>query len=308
MNTFELIKFKNGEIELNVNVSPSENTVWLTLDQIGELFDRERSVIGKHIKNIFKEGELEENSVRANFAHTASDGKQYVYEYFNLDVIISVGYRTKSRNAVIFRKWASSILKDYLLKGYAINQKRLEALNKTVEIQSKIIASACEIDANEVRQVVDQYTEALTLLDNYDHQCIPQVKKDENYIPLTYEEVKTIINNMEYKGKSEVFGVEKEEGKLEGILAAVYQNVFGQEVYPSIKEKAAHLLYFLIKDHPFADGCKRIAAATFLTFLSKNKELRANFSSQLLVATTLLVAESNPDDIEPIIQVIANII
>jgi len=305
MNTFELIKFKNGEIELNVNVSSDERTVWLSKDQMSKLFGRDRTVISRHISNSFKENEFDKKS-NVHFLHIPNSDRPVAF--YSLDVVLLVGYKVKSKNGIIFRKWANSILKDYLLKGYAINQKRLEALNKTVEIQSKIIASAYEIDANEVRPVVDQYTEALTLLDNYDHQCIPQIKKDENYIPLTYEEAKTIINNMEYKGKSDVFGVEKEEGKLEGILAAVYQNVFGQEVYPSIKEKAAHLLYFLIKDHPFADGCKRIAAATFLTFLSKNKELRANFSSQLLVATTLLVAESNPDDIEPIIQVIANII
>lgn len=310
MNDFELIKFIKGEIELDVTVSPTEETVWLSKEQIAKLFDRDRTVISRHIKNIYKEGELDPKSTCAKNAHMGHPGQeqQYIVDYYNMDVILSVGYRVHSKNGLIFRRWANEILKDYIIKGYAVNERRLFALNKTVEMQSRIIASAYEIDGSDVSKVINHYIEALTLLDNYDHQCIPDIKKDESYTPLTYKEVRTLIDNMEYTGKSDVFGVEKEKGKLEGILAAVYQNIFGQEAYPSIKEKAAHLLYFIIKDHPFADGCKRIAAATFLAFLAKNKALRPNFSSPLLVATTLLTAESSPDDIESIIKVIANII
>ena len=279
---------------------------------------------------------MEENSVRAKFAHTAPDGKNYIYseqeldkktsvhflhitknesnpshrppEFYNLDVIISIGYRVKSKNGILFRRWATSILKSYMIKGYVANEKRLLALNKTIELQSKIIATAYEIEASDVKSVVDSYIDALTLLDDYDHQCIPGLKTDEGYVPLTSSDIKTIIENMEYYGKSDVFGVEKEKGKLDGILGAVYQNVFGQEVYPSIKEKAAHLLYFMVKDHPFADGCKRIAAASFITFLAKNKALNPKLSSPVLVAVTLLTAESNPKDFKSIIKVIANII
>lgn len=305
MQYFELIKFINGEIDIDVNVSPEENTVWLSRDQIASLFNRDRTVVSRHIKNIFEEGELEEKS-NVHFLHITNSDKPVAY--FNLDIILSVGYRVKSKNGIIFRRWASEILKDYLLKGYAANERKLIALNKTIELQSRIIATAYDIESADVLKVVDSYVEALTLLDNYDHQCIPSIKKDESYVSLTYKDIRTIVESMEYYGKSDVFGVEKEKGKIEGILGAVYQNVFGEEVYPSIKEKAAHLLYFMIKDHPFADGCKRIAAASFLTFLAKNSSLNPKLSSPALVAITLLTAESNPKDFKSIIQVIANII
>ncbi len=308
MQNFELIKFIDGAIELEVNVSPDEKTVWLTLDQIGHLFGRDRTVIGRHLRNIFAEGELDEKSVRAKFAHTASDGKTYTFDFYNLDAIISIGYRVKSKNGILFRKWATNILEAYAVKGYAVNQRRLSALNKTIELQSKIIASAYEIEADDVKNVVDSYIEALTILDDYDHQRIASPKSQEDYVPLTYKDVRTIVENMEFYGKSDVFGVEKEKGKIEGILGAVYQNVFGKEVYPSIREKAAHLLYFMIKDHPFADGCKRIAAASFLSFLAKNAALKPSLSSPALVAITLLTAESNPNDFKSIIQAISSII
>ncbi|MCQ2772393.1 MAG: virulence RhuM family protein [Bacilli bacterium] len=307
MQKFELINFSDGGTELEVNVSPSETTVWLSKEQIAKLYERDRSVISRHITNIFKEDELDYSSSCAKNAHEVH-GQIHYTDLYNLDVVILVGYRVKSKKGIAFRKWANSILKDYLIKGYSASERRLIALNKTVELQSRIIATAYDIEADDVLKVVESFTDALTLLDNYDHQCIPELKKDENYVQLTRKDVQTIIENMEYYGKSDVFGVEKEKGKVDGILGAVYQNVFGQEAYPSIREKAAHLLYFMVKDHPFADGCKRIAAASFLTFLAKNKALRANLSPQVLVAVTLLTAESNPKDFKSIIQVIANII
>ncbi|MCQ2741850.1 MAG: virulence RhuM family protein [Bacilli bacterium] len=305
MQNLELIKFVNGGTELEVNVSPEENTVWLSRDQMAALFNRDRTVISRHIKSVLTEEELEEKS-NVHFLHIPNSDKSVAF--FSLDVILLVGYRVKSKNGILFRKWASNILKDYMIKGYVANERRLSALNKTIELQSKIIATAYEIDSNDVKKVVDSYIDALTLLDSYDHQCVPELKKDENYVQLTSSDIRTIIKNMEYYGKSDVFGVEKEKGKIDGILGAVYQNVFGQEVYPSIKEKAAHLLYFMVKDHPFADGCKRIAAASFLTFLAKNKALNPKLSSPVLVAVTLLTAESNPKDFKSIIKVIANII
>lgn len=310
MQNLELIKFVNGCIELEVNVSPEENTVWLTKEQIAILFGRDKSVISRHINNVYADGELDK-STSVHFLHITkheSNPSHRPPEFYNLDVILSVGYRVKSENGIIFRRWASEILKDYMLKGYAANERKLEALNKTIELQSKIIATAYKIEANDVKKVVDSYIDALTLLDNYDHQCVPEIKRDERYVPLTTDDIRTIVQSMEYYGKSDVFGVEKEKGKVDGILGAVYQNVFGQEVYPSIKEKAAHLLYFMVKDHPFADGCKRIAATSFLTFLAKNKALNPRLSSQVLVAVTLLTAESNPKDFKSIINVIANII
>ena len=249
----DIVIFKNGELELEVSVSEDKETVWLSLDQMAELFKRDRSVIGKHVRNIFKEGELQKESVWAKFAYTAADGKVYDVDYYNLDVIISVGYRVKSKQGTQFRIWATSILKDYMIKGYAVNQKRLEALDRTVKIQSKIIASTLELDEKEVLNVIETYADALSMLDDYDHGCLEKPNGKDTIYRLSYEECRNLIYSMRFE--SDVFGVEKEAGKLNGILAAVYQNVFGTEVYPSIEEKAANLLYFLIKDHPFADGC-----------------------------------------------------
>ena len=304
----DVVIFKNGELELEVSVSEDKETVWLSLDQMAELFKRDRSVIGKHVRNIFKEGELQKESVWAKFAYTAADGKVYDVDYYNLDVIISVGYRVKSKQGTQFRIWATSILKDYMLKGYAVNQKRLEALDRTVKIQSRIIASALELDEKEVLNVVETYADALTMLDDYDHGCLEKPNGKDTIYRLSYEECRNLIDSMRFE--SDVFGIEKESGKLEGILAAVYQNVFGTEVYPSIEEKAANLLYFLIKDHPFADGCKRIGASIFLEFLNKNNHLiidhRQIISNSALVAITLMIAESRPEEKETMVKLVMN--
>ena len=295
-------------MELEVSVSEDRETVWLSLDQMAELFKRDRSVIGRHVRNIFKEGELQKESVWAKFAYTAADGKVYDVDYYNLDVIISVGYRVKSKRGVQFRIWATSILKDYMLKGYAVNQKRLEALDRTVKIQSRIIASTLELDEKEVLNVVETYADALSMLDDYDHGCLEKPNGKDTIYRLSYEECRNLIDSMRFE--SDVFGIEKESGKLEGILAAVYQNVFGKEVYPSIEEKAANLLYFLIKDHPFADGCKRIGATIFLEFLNKNNHLfidhRQIVSNSALVAITLMIAESGPEEKETMVKLVMN--
>ena len=304
----DIVIFKNGELELEVSVSEDKETVWLSLDQMAKLFKRDRSVIGKHVRNIFKEGELQKESVWAKFAYTAADGKVYDVDYYNLDVIISVGYRVKSKQGTQFRIWATSILKDYMLKGYAVNQKRLEALDRTVKIQSRIIASTLELDEKEVLNVVETYADALTMLDDYDHGCLEKPNGKDTIYRLSYEECRNLIDSMRFE--SDVFGIEKESGKLEGILAAVYQNVFGTEVYPSIEEKAAHLLYFLIKDHPFADGCKRIGASIFLEFLNKNNHLiidhRQIISNSALVAIALMIAESRPEEKETMVKLVMN--
>ena len=308
MSQNEIVLFTDGDLNLEVQIDSKQETVWLTQTQISELFQRDRTVIVRHINNIFKEGELDKDSVCANFAHTASDGKTYSVDYFNLDVIISVGYRVKSKRGIAFRRWANSVLKDYLIKGYAANEKRLEALHKTIEMQSRIIASTYELNDEDVYKVVSEYTRALDLLDDYDHMSLSKPKGSETLYRLSYEECKKLIDSMRFE--SDVFGVEKEQGKLNGILAAVYQNVFGVEVYPSIEEKAAHLLYFLIKDHPFADGCKRIGASIFLEFLNKNRSLVRNgvqvITNNALVAITLMVAESKPQEMDIMVSLIMN--
>lgn len=273
----EIIKFNNGNLELDVTVTPDKDTVWLTVDQLCTLFNKNKSTISRHIKNIFNEGELDEISSVAKNAtqlkrYDPRTGKDRIsnveINYYNLDVIISVGYRVKSQNGIIFRKWATSILKDYMIKGFAVNEKRLEALDKTIQIQSRMLASALNIEEKEVLNVVEAYSNALTLLDDYDHGTIPKPDGIASVYKLTYEECREMIDSMKYGNYSDVFGVEKELGKLNGIIAAVYQNVFETELYPSIEEKAANLLYFLIKDHPFVDGCKRIGASIFLEFLN----------------------------------------
>lgn len=310
----EIVKFVNGNLELEVSVNENRENVWLSVDQMVELFDREKSTITRHIKNIFTEGELEREVVVAKFATTTQHGaikekqQTHMVEYFNLDVIISVGYRVKSPNGIIFRKWATSILKDYMIKGYSINQKRLDALNKTIEIQSRMLASSLDIDAKEVLSVIETYSNALSLLDDYDHGTISKPKGKQSIYELTYKECRDLIDSMKFN--SSVFGIEKEKGKLEGILAAIYQNVFGEELYPSIEEKAANLLYFIIKDHPFADGCKRIGASIFLEFLNKNKHLiidgKQIVSNSALVAITLMIAESRPEEKDVMVKLVMN--
>ena len=307
----EIIKFVNGDLQLDVTVSQDNETVWLNRNQLAQLFDRDVKTIGKHINNALKE-ELD-NSTVAKFATVQTEGNREIQrsiEYYNLDMIISVGYRVKSQNGVIFRKWATSILKDYMMKGYAINKKRLEILNKTIAIQSKMLASALDIEEKEVLNVIDAYSNALSLLDDYDHGCISKPKGNDSIYRLTYEECRALIDSMKYNGFSDVFGVEKEPGKLNGIIAAVYQNVFGQEMYPSVEEKAANLLYFLVKDHPFADGCKRIGASIFLKFLNENQHLiideKQIISNSALVAITLMIAESRPEEKETIVKLVMN--
>ena len=301
----EIVKFVNGNLELEVNVSPEKETVWLSANQMSLLFDRDEKTIRKHINNVFNDEEVDKN---INTQKMRVVNIKQLVPFYSLDVVISVGYRVKSKNGVEFRKWATSILKDYMIKGYSINQKRLDALNKTIEIQSRMLASTLEIDAKEVLSVIETYSNALSLLDDYDHGTISKPKGKNSIYELNYKECRDLIDSMKFN--SSVFGIEKEKGKLEGILAAIHQNVFGEELYPSIEEKAANLLYFVIKDHPFADGCKRIGASLFLEFLNKNKHLiidgKQIISNSALVAITLMIAESRPEEKETMVRLVMN--
>ncbi len=310
----EVILYKDGELELPVEVAPDKETVWLKVEEMAKLFDRDRSVIQRHIRNIFKENELEESSTCAKFAQVQNEGDRSIertFNYYNLDMIISVGYRVKSPRGIAFRKWATSILKEYIVQGYAVNAKRLNVLNKVVEIQSNIIADVLELDSREVFDVIQKYTQALELLDDYDHQIVqkPKISNEKAY-QLTFNECKKLIESMTFSKSSTIFGKEKTKGSLEGIIGSVYQTAFGEDVYPSVQEKAANLLYFIVKDHPFIDGCKRIAASIFLYFLNKNNLLFKNdkkiISDSTLVAITLLLAESKPEEKEIMINVIMN--
>ncbi len=304
----EIVVFKDNEIELNVNLSTEENTVWLNANQMALLFDKDEKTIRKHINNVFKDNELDENN---NTQKMRVVGVKQLVSFYTLDVIISVGYRVKSQRGIIFRQWANKVLKQYLVHGYAVNEKRLKALNKTVQIQSEIIAGIAGIEADEVLRVVNEYSKALELLDKYDHQCITAPEGNKCIYWLKYDECMQLIKNMEFSASSGIFGLEKEPGKLESILSAIYQTAFGQEVYPTLEEKAANLLYFVVKDHPFNDGCKRIAAALFLYFLERNKALfnkdgKKIISDSALVAITLMVAESKPEEKALMINLILN--
>ena len=227
-------------------------------------------------------------------------------------MIISIGYRVKSKRGVEFRQWANEILKQYILKGYVVNKKRLQALEKTVDIQTKMLANALDVEEADILKAVNEYTDALLLLDQYDHQAL---KKPSGKMPtyrITYDECVTMVNNMRDSFNTDVFGVEKEAGKVKGIIAAIYQSAFGYDAYPSLEEKAAYLLYFMIKDHPYADGCKRIAASLFLEFLDRNNALFVNgekkISDGALVAITLMIAESRPEEKDVMVTLVMNLL
>lgn len=307
MEKNEIVIFETADHEITLSVEMDKDTVWLTQAQMTVLFGVDRTVITRHVNNVFKENEVDRES-NVQKMHIANADRPV--SFYSLDVIISVGYRVHSQRGVEFRKWANNVLKQYILQGYAVNERLLSAQGKTIELQSRIIAGSFEGEEEEVLKAVNAYTDALTLLDNYDHQSLTRPEGTEPLYRLSYEECRNIIDHMEYAGKTDVFGVEKEPGKVEGILAAVYQNVFGQEVYPSLEEKAANLLYFMIKDHPFADGCKRIAASLFLEFLIRNHILFKNghkrISDSALVAITLMIAESKPEEKEIMTTLVMN--
>lgn len=306
----EIVLFETKDKEISLRVPIIGETVWLTQTQMTDLFHVDRSVITRHINNVFKENELcKESNVQK--MHIANSDKPV--QFYSLEVIISVGYRVKSHRGVEFRQWANGVLKRYIIQGYAINEKRMEALKKTVDIQTKMLASVLDVEMRDVLRAVNLYTDALTLLDRYDHQSLEKPNGHRPVYRITYEDCCRMVSSMEDTFQSDVFGIEKEDGKVEGILAAVYQNVFGGDVYPSLEEKAANLLYFMIKDHPYADGCKRIAASLFLEFLDRNQYLykekgEKRISDGALVAITLMVAESAPAEKDVMVKLIMNLL
>ena len=309
-----VISYSNGEISIDVNFDYENETIWLTQAQIAELYQVDRTRITRHINNIYNDCELIENSTCAENAQVQFEGNRKVIrniKFYNLDMIISIGYRVNSKRGIEFRRWVTNILKQYMYKGYVLNKKRLEVLNKVVEIQNKMLANTLDVETSELKNIIDLYTNALTLLDNYDHQCVSKPSGNKADYVLSYEECRNFINNMRFVNDSSVFGVEKSKGQLDGILACINQTAFGEEVYKSLEEKAANLLYFIVKDHPFVDGCKRIAAGLFLLYLSKNAMLSKNkltISNGALTAITLLVAESKPEEKEIMIRIIMNIL
>ena len=305
----EIMIFETKDNEIKMTVPVENETVWLTQAQMTELFQVDRTVITRHVNNVFKENELIRES---NVQKMHIPNSDRPVQFYSLEVINTVGYRVKSNRGVEFRQWANSVLKQYIMQGYAINEKRLAALQRTVDIQTKMLASTLEVDEAELLKAVNLYTNALMLLDQYDHQSLKKPTGNKPIYRITYEDCRNMVNAMEDSFHSDVFGVEKEKGKVEGILAAVYQSAFGEDAYPSLEEKAANLLYFMIKDHPYADGCKRIAASLFLEFLVRNNVLyekgQKRISDGALVAITLMIAESDPKEKDIMVNLVMNLL
>lgn len=301
----EIVLFETKDKSVTLPVALENETVWLNRQQMSELFDRDVKTIGKHVNNAIKE-ELDKESVVAKFATTATDGKVYEVEYYNLDVISSVGYRVKSQRGVEFRKWANSVLKQYILNGYAVNNNRIKQLGEVIRIMKRTENS---LDSKQVLSVIERYNTALELLDSYDHQTMSRPKGNEATYVLTYEECKEVIATMRFSGESELFGKEKDDS-FKGSIGNIYQSFAGQEIYESLEEKAANLLYFVTKNHSFWDGNKRIAATMFLYFLDKNHALfdegRKLIDDHTLVALTIMIAESKPEEKEMMISVVMN--
>ena len=303
----EIVIFENQNVRLEVNLK--DETVWLTQKQMEVLFNVKHSTISEHINNIFKEGELEERT-SVGFSDKSTGGR--ISKIYNLDVIISVGYRVKSQNGIIFRKWASSILKDYMLKGVAINNKRLEFLEKSVkliEIANRGTDNISDSEAKNILNVIGEYTKSLDLLDDYDHRTLEKVKGNKDNRIITYSECLELISKLRFNNESNIFGIERNHG-LESIINDIYLTFDGKDVYESVELKACNFLYTLIKNHPFVDGNKRIAATLFIYFLNYYGLLYKNekqiIDNNTLTAMTLLIAESNPKEKEIIIDLVMN--
>ena len=305
-NKKEIVLFETEDKGIALPVTVENESVWLNRNQMAALFERDVKTIGKHINNALKEELAEQNSVVAKFATTASDNKNYMVEHYNLDVIISVGYRVKSKRGVEFRRWANSVLKDYIIKGYAVNHNRMSQLNEVIRVMKRVENS---LDTRQVLTVVERYSQALELLDAYDHQNMKRPKGNKAAYVLTYEECRKVIDSMKFGESSSLFGNEKDDS-FKGSIGAVYQSFGGEDLYSTLEEKAANLLYFITKNHSFSDGNKRIAATIFLYFLDKNGELFQNgaklIDDHTLVALTIMIAESDPKEKEMMISVIMN--
>ncbi|HQL34219.1 MAG TPA: virulence protein RhuM/Fic/DOC family protein [Treponemataceae bacterium] len=305
----ELVPFTSTDGEIQLEVPVARETVWLTRAQLAMLFDRDVKTIGKHVNNALDEelAELsarEDGSVVAKFATTATDGKVYQTEHYSIDVIISVGYRVKSRRGIEFRRWANTVLKEHLLNSGSGRKEPLLLLDKVVNILKRASDS---LDTQQVLSVIEQYTYALGMLDDYDHQRIAKPAGTEDSRIITYEECRTLIETMRFGAESSLFGQEKDDS-FRGSIGAVFQSFNGKDVYPTIEEKAANLLYFIVKNHSFHDGNKRIAAAVFLLFLDRTDLLLENGKKRIpdrtLVALTIMIAESNPQEKELIIHLV----
>lgn len=304
----EIILFENQEVKLEVNMK--DETVWLTQDQMSKLYGKAKSTINEHIKNIYKSKELLESETMSKFGNSEFSDKPT--NYYNLDMIISVGYRVNSKQGIAFRKWANKVLKDYMIKGYAVNQKRLEYLEKTIkliDIAGRIDTELKGSEAQEIIKVINNYSNALNLLDDYDHSRISKPKGTTNNSKITYDDCMDIVSKLRFNSDSDLFALERDKG-LQAIIGTIYQSFDGKDLYPTTEEKAANFLYLITKNHIFIDGNKRIAATLFIYFLEfydiLYKDGEQVIDNNTLVAITLLIAQSNPKEKDILIDLVMN--
>ena len=299
----EIVIYESKDGATRLSVPFDGETVWLTQAQMAELFQRDISTISRHIVNVFEDGELEEEGNLQKMQIASSDKPVMLN---SLDVIISVGYRVKSQRGVEFRRWATDVLKKYIIKGRAENEQRLKQLSQTLALIERV---SNELDTNQVLEVVKSYASALDLLDDYDHQRIARPAGTDAVYVLDYEECLNIVKALRFNDESDLFGVEKDDS-FRSSIAAIYQSFGGKELYPSVQEKAASLLYFIVKNHSFHDGNKRIAATIFLYFLDKNgllyRDGQKSISDSALVATTIMIAESKPEEKDIMTSLVMN--
>lgn len=299
----EIVIFETEDNLVTLPVNIENETVWLSANQMAMLFERDEKTIRKHINNVFSEMEVEKDN---NTQKMRVDGVKQLVPFYTLDVIISVGYRVKSKRGVEFRRWANSVLKQYILKGYAVNDNRIKQLGEVIRIMKR---TENELDSKQVLSVIEKYSNALDLLDSYDHQNMTRPKGNEATYVLQYEECMEVIQSMRFGDESDLFGKEKDDS-FKGSIGNIYQSFGGVDIYESLEEKAANLLYFVTKNHSFFDGNKRIAATMFLYFLDKNNALfvdgKKKIEDATLVALTIMIAESRAEEKEMIISVIMN--
>ena len=302
-NEKEIVLFETEDKKIMLPVEVKDETVWLSVSQMAQLFGREESNIRKHVLNVFNENEVDENN-NVHFLHVNNVKKPV--PFYSLDVIISVGYRVKSNRGVEFRRWANSVLKQYILQGYAVNQRRIQQLGEVIRIMKR---TENELDSKQILSVIERYNNALDLLDAYDHQTMKRPKGNEATYVLTYEECVDVIQSMRFGDESDLFGREKDDS-FKGSIGNIYQSFGGSDVYKSLEEKAANLLYFVTKNHSFYDGNKRIAATMFLYFLDKNDALfykgQKRIEDATLVALTIMIAESRAEEKEMMVSVVMN--
>lgn len=308
----EVVQFKNGDFVLDVTISPDSETVWLNQKQIANLFGIDRTVVTRHIKNIFKSGELDENSMCANFAHMGQLGVQeYNVKYYNLDVILAVGYRTNSAKGILFRKWANNILREYLLKGYVVNDRHFQDIEYVTRMLNQYKEAGGQLPSSDAMlEFLKAYQRGFKILDDYDHHCLEVPKGQKDIYIIQYDECIKLIHNTMFADQGDQFAIERDDS-FKSSISTIYQSFGGNDLYPTLEDKASALLYFIVKNHSFIDGNKRIGATIFLYFLDKNNALYKNgierINNDTLATLTILVATSRPEDKDIMMQLIKTI-